>query len=89
MLRKTGVSAPRIKIPKPFAQVAGYISGYGRSFVGGDSVFTSYSVKTLCSNSSVSSDLAHRELGFEPRDWKESLADHVDWMIDDGIIDLP
>jgi dihydroflavonol-4-reductase len=43
--------------------------------------FTSYSLATLTSNSYISHDKAHLELGYLPRSLQESLSDTVKWFI--------
>lgn len=43
--------------------------------------FTDYSLETLQSNSEVSSDKAQKELGYKPRDLKNTISDTVDWLI--------
>jgi dihydroflavonol-4-reductase len=42
---------------------------------------TPYSLATLRSNSNISSAKARRELGYQPRALRESLADTVSWFL--------
>ncbi len=42
--------------------------------------FTTYSIKTLLSNSHISSLKAIKELGYKPRCLKESIEDTVEWL---------
>ena len=63
----TSILRPKIKIPMTLAHLASYASGFGASFIGKDAVLTPYSIKTLGSNSMISSQLARKELGFNPR----------------------
>ncbi|MEG1887771.1 MAG: NAD-dependent epimerase/dehydratase family protein, partial [Oscillospiraceae bacterium] len=49
-------------------------------------LFTSYSIYTLNSNSNFSHDKAAEELGYQPRDMKETLRDTVNWLADQGRI---
>tara|TARA_Y100000588_G_scaffold67476_1_gene68368 strand:+ start:30325 stop:31209 length:885 start_codon:yes stop_codon:yes gene_type:complete len=82
----TRILSPKIKIPIKLANLASYASGFGASFIGKDAVLTPYSIKTLGSNSMISSQLARKELGFKPRNWTESLTDQICWMRENGII---
>lgn len=82
----TSILRPKIKIPMTLAHLASYASGFGASFIGKDAVLTPYSIKTLGSNSMISSQLARKELGFNPRNWTESLTDQICWMRENGII---
>jgi dihydroflavonol-4-reductase len=43
--------------------------------------FTSYSLATITANSNISHSKAYRELGFNPRPLRESLADTVKWFL--------
>ncbi len=49
-------------------------------------LFTRYSLYTLCSNASFSSEKAKRELGYKTRDFTETIADTVDWLKEQGRI---
>lgn len=42
--------------------------------------FTSYSLETLESNARISHEKAQRELGYQPRSLRQSLADTLQWM---------
>ena len=44
--------------------------------------FTTYSIKTLMSNSNVSSDKAKKELGYKPRTLSDTIKDTVQWWKD-------
>ncbi len=49
-------------------------------------LFTRYSLYTLCSNANFSSEKAKRELGYTNRDLKETVADTVSWLKEQGRI---
>ena len=42
--------------------------------------FTTYSIKTLLSNSHISYKKAIHELGYQPRQLKETIKDTVEWL---------
>lgn len=43
-------------------------------------LYTSYSLQTLCSNDRFSHDRATAELGYRPRDLRQTVADTVHWL---------
>ncbi|NLI20873.1 MAG: NAD-dependent epimerase/dehydratase family protein [Clostridiales bacterium] len=52
-------------------------------------LFTAYSVHTLCSNAAFSHEKATRELGYEPRPFRETLADTLHWCESAGLFRKP
>lgn len=71
---------PLALVKKSVAIFLGYILG----FFSKKSAITPYSVATLHSNSNISHEKATRELGYHPRDIKESLYDQYIWFKDNG-----
>jgi dihydroflavonol-4-reductase len=47
-------------------------------------LYTSVSLNALKSNHNISHDKATRELGYQPRPFKETLADTLQWFADNG-----
>lgn len=64
-----------------------YILGYILPLFSKNSQITSYSVKTLQSNSNVNINKAIKELGYSPRSVKESLKDQYEWFKSHGYLD--
>jgi dihydroflavonol-4-reductase len=64
-----------------------YILGYILPLFTKNSQITTYSVKTLQSNSNVNIDKARKELGYSPRSVKESLKDQYEWFKSHGYLD--
>ncbi len=52
--------------------------------IGQPPLFTAYSIYTLNSNAVFSHEKATRELGYQTRDMKETLADTIDWLKGQG-----
>ena len=50
---------------------------------------TSFAVYNLVRNNEFDSSKAVRELGYSPRSMAQSIAEEIDWMIDEGIVTLP
>lgn len=75
-------SKPLAFVKKSVAMFLGYILG----FFSKKSAITPYSVATLHSNSNISHGKATRELGYNPRDIKESLYDQYMWFKENGYI---
>lgn len=77
----TGLPAPRVKIPLWFARLTAPLSELYYKLLGQKPLFTSYSIYTLTSNSTTSSEKAKKELGFSSRPIKRTLKDTVEWLL--------
>jgi dihydroflavonol-4-reductase len=76
----TGVAAPGFVCPTWLARVgAPFITGFDR-LAGRRPLYTSVSLKTLCSNRSISHQKASRELGYHPRPFRETIVDTLQWF---------
>ena len=69
---------PTIRIPNTVALLAGQTNGYINRFIGRDTWFTASSLRTLWSNSGISSVLAEKALKFTSRPWQSSITDQLD-----------
>jgi dihydroflavonol-4-reductase len=82
----TGRQPPSLTCPvavaNAYAPVVTAISGW----TGTRPIFTSVSLKALASNRNISHAKATRELGYEPRPIRETLADTIKWFTDNGFI---
>ena len=76
----TGVPAPKFKIARWFAYATGALSEIYYKIVKQKPLFTSYSVYTTGTNANFSIDKAKKELGYFPRDFKETMVDTIYWM---------
>ena len=52
-------------------------------------LYTSFSLQALKSNRHMSHEKASRELGYQPRPFRESLADTLQWFKDRGQLSCP
>jgi len=76
----TGVKAPSFKVPAWLARTLGTITTPYYRLTKTKPLFTAYSVDVLESNSQISSEKAHYELGYSSRYIRESVADAVSWF---------
>ena len=50
---------------------------------------TSFAVYNLVRNNEFDSSKAERELGYSPRPMAQSIAEEIDWMINEGLVTVP
>ena len=85
----TGVSAPRFVSPLWLARLgAPIITAIGR-LNGKHPLYTSVSLRALQSNRNISHTRATRELGYQPRPFRETLIDTLRWFEETGKLTLP
>ncbi|OGO19038.1 MAG: hypothetical protein A2Z15_06860 [Chloroflexi bacterium RBG_16_50_11] len=85
----TGVSTGRPVCPLWLAHIgAPFIQGMSR-LNGKRPLYTSVSLKALKSNRNISHERATRELGYQPRPFRETLADTLRWFEENGQLVLP
>lgn len=82
----TGVKAPSLKVPHQVARITGFFNVLYCSLMKIKPLFTPFSIDVLASNSLVSCQKAHLELGYSPRSIYESIKDTVHWFKQKGII---
>jgi len=75
---------PRLKVPYLAALAWAPISSGLTRLFGNEPLFTTYSLKVLRGNRQVSHEKAARELGYRPRDLRETIADTIRWFRDLG-----
>jgi dihydroflavonol-4-reductase len=85
----TGVSTEKFVCPLWLAHLgAPFIEGFG--YINHKRpLYTSVSLRALKSNKSISHDKATRELGYQPRPFRETLADTLHWFEANGQLKLP
>lgn len=77
---------PKVKIPLPLAIGSAWILESACRVVKAKPMFTVYAIKVLQSNCEISSDKASRELGYTSRSMRESIADGLAWLKENGKI---
>ncbi len=83
----TGVPVPRFVYPLWLARVGTpVIKGISR-FSGKRPLYTDVSLRALKSNRSISHEKATYELGYNPRPFRETLADTLRWFEENGQLD--
>ena len=81
-----GRKPPAIVCPVSVARACAPIVTTVSSWTGTRPIFTSVSLKALAGNRNISHAKATRELGYEPRPIRETLADTIQWFINNGFI---
>ncbi|MFH1775696.1 MAG: NAD-dependent epimerase/dehydratase family protein [Chloroflexota bacterium] len=85
----TGTAAPRFVCPLWLARAgAPLVTAFNR-LAGKRPLYTSAAILALCGNRSISHDRATRELGYEPRPLRETLAATLEWFVATGQLDRP
>jgi dihydroflavonol-4-reductase len=83
----TGTRAPRLSVPIRLAyQVAPAMAMLAR-FNRSQPFYTRVSLRALHSNQQISHARATRELDYQPRPFRETLADTLDWFAGNGYLD--
>ena len=73
----TNKKIPIIRIPNSVALLAGQTNGWMNKLIGRETYFTASSLRTLWSNSNISSRLAEKDLNFRSRSWQHSIKDQL------------
>jgi dihydroflavonol-4-reductase len=85
----TGVNTDKFVCPLWLAHIgAPFIKGV--SYLSGKRpLYTSVSLRALKSNRNISHERATRELGYQPRPFRDTLADTLEWFESNGQLKLP
>jgi dihydroflavonol-4-reductase len=78
----TGKRFPPLRIPLHLARFFTIFTPFYYRLLRLKPRLTPYSLETLLSNSDISHSKAHRELGFTPRPFTETISDTVKWFIE-------
>ncbi len=81
-----GRRPPALVCPAPVAGACAPIVTTVSRWTGSRPLFTSVSLKALAGNRNISHARATRELGYEPRPIRETIADTINWFIDNGFV---
>jgi len=76
----SSIKTMAINIPSKLALLVAPIAEFFYKICKTRPKFTTYSIKTLLSNSHISSLKAIQELGYKPRQLKETIKDTVEWL---------
>lgn len=82
----TSVKAPKFMIARWFAYGTGFLSEVYYKLLRQKPLFTSYAIYTLGTNDNFSIEKAKTELGYQVRDFEETLKDTIDWFREQGKI---
>lgn len=77
---------PKVKIPLPLAIGSAWILESACRLFKAKPMFTVYAIKVLQSNCEISSNKAQKELGYTSRSMRESIADGLAWLKENGKI---
>ncbi len=80
----TGVPAPRFICPAWLARTGAPFTTAASRLSGKRPLYTSVSIRALCSNRNISHERATRNLGYQPRPLRETLADTIRWFQEAG-----
>ena len=78
--KAASIRTTAINIPSRLALLVAPIAEFFYKICKTRPKFTTYSIKTLLSNSHISSLKAMKELGYQPRSLKETIKDTVEWL---------
>jgi len=82
----TGIPAPKHKLPQWLAYAVAFVTPVYYKLSRNKPIFTTYSLKTVKSNSFISHKKASEELGFSPRPIRETIEDNIKWFKENNYI---
>ena len=83
----TGIQTPRFVCPMWLAPIGTpFFTGFARA-TGKRPLYTSVSLKALCSNHSISHQKATDELGYHTRPFRDTIIDTMHWFKENGYYD--
>ena len=80
----TGTPSPRLTVPLWLARLGVPVVAAMCKLTGKIPLYTSFSLKALNSNQNMSHEKASQELGYQPRPFRETLTDTLQWFRDNG-----
>jgi dihydroflavonol-4-reductase len=86
LARATGAPPPRWQVPFGLVRSLSFLFPAYYWATRQRPLFTTYSLNVIASNCSMSSEKAHRELGFSPRALRETIQDTVRWFTEQGML---
>lgn len=85
----TGLPTIKTILPASVGKMLGKLSDIAEKMTHKPQRMTSFAVYNLVRNNEFDSSKAMRELDYSPRPMAQSIAEEIDWMIDEGIVTLP
>ena len=85
----TGLPTIKIILPASIGKMLGKMSDVAEKVTHKPQRMTSFAVYNLVRNNEFDSSKAIEELGYNPRPMAQSIAEEIDWMIQEGIVSLP
>ncbi len=85
----TGVPAKRLVVPLWLARVGAPFIQAASRLNGKRPLYTGVSLRALKSNRNISHERASRELGYQPRPFRETVTDTLRWFEENGYLTLP
>lgn len=85
----TGLPTIKTILPVPVGKMIGSMSDVAEKLTRKPQRMTSFAVYNLVRNNSFDSSKAMEELGYSPRPMAQSIAEEIEWMIEEGIVTLP
>jgi dihydroflavonol-4-reductase len=80
----TGMPPTRLTFPLGIARLGVPVIAAVSKFTGQRPLYTRFSLRALRSNRNMSHDKASRELGYQPRPFRETMGDTLEWFRDNG-----
>ncbi len=85
----TGLPTIKTILPASVGKLIGKASDVAEKLTHKPQRMTSFAVYNLVRNNEFDSSKAMAELGYNPRPMAQSIAEEIDWMIEEGIVSLP
>ena len=85
----TGLPTIKTILPASVGKILGKMSDAAEKLTHRQQRMTSFAVYNLVRNNEFDSSKAVEELGYNPRPMAQSIAEEIDWMIEEGIVTLP
>ena len=85
----TGTPAPRMVFPLWLARIGAPFTAAFAQLTGKQPLYTSASIRALCSNRNISHGKATRDLGYYPRPLRETVVDTFRWFEENSYLGCP
>ena len=85
----TGLPTIKTILPAGIGKMLGKMSDAAEKLTHKPQRMTSFAVYNLVRNNEFDSSKAVAELGYSPRPMAQSIAEEIEWMIEEGIVKLP
>ena len=85
----TGLPTIKTILPAGIGKLLGRMSDMAEKITHKPQRMTSFAVYNLVRNNEFDSSKAVAELGYNPRPMAQSIAEEIDWMIEEGIVTIP